>query len=187
MKQFAINDTFTACPQLIKYTHAAPTTTSSRGNINPAQSILTSDAHPAQEEFDDLSNSESNPKKFLPDSILSGYLSLIKLTSKIWFSTLSIMPKISILLLTFAKQLNQMLLENNDGLPNSMIRQLPRMRIGNSLRSCVFCLEHFQKEQIARFLPCRHYFHSCCLKPWFETNSTCPVCRFDIKGFLKDE
>lgn len=29
-------------------------------------------------------------------------------------------------------------------------------------------------------LPCCHLFHRRCLRPWFETRTTCPNCRFDI-------
>jgi E3 ubiquitin-protein ligase RNF115/126 len=30
------------------------------------------------------------------------------------------------------------------------------------------------------FMPCGHIYHPECLKPWLETNHTCPVCRFEL-------
>lgn len=32
-------------------------------------------------------------------------------------------------------------------------------------------------------LPCSHCFHAECLRPWLETNTNCPTCRFDLDPF----
>ena len=68
-----------------------------------------------------------------------------------------------------------------------MVKQLPKRKIGASSRECVFCYEKFQNNEIVRILPCKHYFHIGCLKPWLECNTSCPVCRFDVKKYFEDD
>ena len=78
--------------------------------------------------------------------------------------------------------------ENNpDGLDNALRKRLPLKRIGKSTRKCAFCFDEFEREQVIRTLPCSHYFHNRCLKPWFEKNAHCPVCRFDVKKFFEED
>lgn len=36
-------------------------------------------------------------------------------------------------------------------------------------------------------LPCSHYFHKNCLKPWFKYQKDCPTCRFDIEEYFEDD
>ncbi|KAJ2719287.1 hypothetical protein GGI07_005304 [Coemansia sp. Benny D115] len=36
-----------------------------------------------------------------------------------------------------------------------------------------------QGEVVTR-LPCKHYFHLACVKPWLELHNTCPMCRFEV-------
>ena len=44
---------------------------------------------------------------------------------------------------------------------------------------CVICYEPFKADDEVTPLPCNpaHYFHTECLKPWFQRNNTCPLCR----------
>lgn len=49
---------------------------------------------------------------------------------------------------------------------------------------CSICLEQIQTDQANSLIQaCQHRFHSACLNPWMETNSTCPNCR----GPIRDE
>lgn len=45
---------------------------------------------------------------------------------------------------------------------------------------CAVCMEALQPEQRAISFPCGHEFHSKCVKPWLESNNTCPTCRFKL-------
>ena len=43
---------------------------------------------------------------------------------------------------------------------------------------CSICREALP--DVAVYLPCDHTFHSECIKEWFNTHSTCPICRTNI-------
>ncbi|KAK1263269.1 putative RING-H2 finger protein ATL50 [Acorus gramineus] len=46
---------------------------------------------------------------------------------------------------------------------------------------CAVCLQDFgvEEEEIRR-TSCGHLYHGECIFRWFEKNSTCPICRFDM-------
>ena len=46
--------------------------------------------------------------------------------------------------------------------------------------TCTVCVEQIPIGKKGMFMPCGHIYHPDCLKPWLETNNTCPVCRFEI-------
>lgn len=47
--------------------------------------------------------------------------------------------------------------------------------------SCPICLEVFDcSQEVTMINHCKHLFNSAQLTTWFETNTTCPVCRHDI-------
>ncbi|KAI3852324.1 hypothetical protein MKX03_018969 [Papaver bracteatum] len=53
---------------------------------------------------------------------------------------------------------------------------------GTAVLECTVCLSEFEDEDVLRQLPiCRHAFHADCIDEWFVSQSTCPVCRFDLK------
>lgn len=52
---------------------------------------------------------------------------------------------------------------------------------------CSVCMDTLvdspgQSEEVVT-LPCSHCFHAECLRPWLETNTNCPTCRFDLDPF----
>lgn len=48
---------------------------------------------------------------------------------------------------------------------------------------CSICRETFTDNNIIRKINrCGHQFHCSCLDTWLNTNSTCPLCRVDIRG-----
>ena len=47
--------------------------------------------------------------------------------------------------------------------------------------ACVICMSDYENGQDAILLHCKHHYHNDCLKKWFESHSTCPVCRFQVK------
>ena len=42
--------------------------------------------------------------------------------------------------------------------------------------TCSVCLETLEPGFMIE-LPCKHFFHTLCIKQWFEVAYTCPVCR----------
>jgi hypothetical protein len=73
------------------------------------------------------------------------------------------------------------------GINKKIYHKLTKQKINKSTRSCIFCQEDFVQNHIIRILPCKHYFHNTCLKPWFKKNSICPMCRFDVKTYFEDD
>ena len=47
---------------------------------------------------------------------------------------------------------------------------------------CTICQEKLKQGSVCwKIKLCEHSFHSECLKPWTESNNTCPVCRIKLK------
>ncbi|KAF9141131.1 hypothetical protein BG015_001381, partial [Linnemannia schmuckeri] len=45
---------------------------------------------------------------------------------------------------------------------------------------CAICLEEYEVGDQLRELPCKHFFHSQCIDPWFkDVHGICPVCKRD--------
>lgn len=60
-----------------------------------------------------------------------------------------------------------------------VIESLPVVKLENSLQ-CSVCLDDCEVGSEVTEMPCKHKFHSGCLRPWLELHSTCPVCRFQL-------
>ena len=67
------------------------------------------------------------------------------------------------------------------------LKQLKKKRIGKSSSQCIVCYEQYASGEVIRILPCGHFFHYKCLKPWFKKSSLCPLCRTNIKDALRDK
>lgn len=81
------------------------------------------------------------------------------------------------------------LLNNLDGsnsgpppMPREQVDKLPTVKISddqvkNTNLQCTVCMEDFQVNDIARQLPCEHFFHQDCIVPWLNLHASCPICR----------
>ena len=47
-------------------------------------------------------------------------------------------------------------------------------------RDCVVCLCNYEVNDKVLILPCTHIFHTCCIKDWFKSQNTCPICKYKI-------
>ena len=46
---------------------------------------------------------------------------------------------------------------------------------------CIICYADLKEGDEVYFLPCLHCFHVPCLREWFETNKTCPNCKYELQ------
>jgi hypothetical protein len=53
-------------------------------------------------------------------------------------------------------------------------------------KSCSICLDEFVPESKLYTIPCKHLFHTDCLKDWVAENYKCPVCRCEIAKYKVD-
>ncbi|KAI8014862.1 RING-H2 finger protein ATL16 [Camellia lanceoleosa] len=72
------------------------------------------------------------------------------------------------------------------GLDSCVMHSLPITRFtkkeekesGESGPDCAVCLAEFEEGEWVKHLPnCSHVFHVSCIDIWFQTHSTCPLCR----------
>ncbi len=70
--------------------------------------------------------------------------------------------------------------------PEDLLRELPQFtlddtnKLPNEKKDCVICLTAFEKGNQVLILPCTHLFHPNCIKDWFSSNNTCPICKTAI-------
>uniref|UniRef100_A0A6C0HT30 RING-type domain-containing protein n=1 Tax=viral metagenome TaxID=1070528 RepID=A0A6C0HT30_9ZZZZ len=58
----------------------------------------------------------------------------------------------------------------------------------NISQTCPITLDEFQDGDIIRQIKhCRHVFHERSIQNWFRTNVRCPVCRYDIRDFRREQ
>lgn len=62
-----------------------------------------------------------------------------------------------------------------------MLSKKYKIKQTNEPEKCVICLDNFKNKERVRELPCTHCFHKKCVDRWFKNNSTCPMCRQNVK------
>ena len=65
--------------------------------------------------------------------------------------------------------------------PQQIERAVERMAVPPQDTSCSICQEALSGG--TRIRHCGHFFHGNCINEWFEINSRCPVCRYDIREY----
>lgn len=43
--------------------------------------------------------------------------------------------------------------------------------------TCAICLDMYENGDTLTALPCRHFFHAHCIRPWLSGNGVCPICK----------
>ena len=72
--------------------------------------------------------------------------------------------------------------------PDTIVNELPEITIDSvdkldgDKKDCTICLNSFKHGDKALILPCIHIFHTNCIKKWFKTQNTCPICKFKINA-----
>ncbi|KAJ4842276.1 hypothetical protein Tsubulata_023799 [Turnera subulata] len=71
-----------------------------------------------------------------------------------------------------------------DSLPTSQYRQNDEQGLKPSNKECAVCLGEFEEGEWLKHLPnCTHVFHIACIDTWFQTHSSCPLCRSHVYDF----
>jgi hypothetical protein len=80
----------------------------------------------------------------------------------------------------------ELVMGRNRGVDPADINRLPlhtvtASELNTSVRKqCSICLAPYEISESVRTLSCMHQYHSHCIDHWLESNSTCPICKFDI-------
>lgn len=80
-----------------------------------------------------------------------------------------------------------------NGLDPAVIEALPKFvfkqaHVDQEKEECAVCLSFLEDGNVARTLPnCKHTFHAECIDKWFDSNSTCPICRTGAEPRLVPE
>ncbi|KAI9182496.1 hypothetical protein LWI28_025923 [Acer negundo] len=76
----------------------------------------------------------------------------------------------------------------NQALDTSVLKKIPTFVYSSSttdhdrLLECAVCLSEFEENEKGRVLPkCNHAFHVDCIDMWFQTHSSCPLCRAPVQ------
>ena len=74
--------------------------------------------------------------------------------------------------------------DNNRPLEAKYIRMIEKMKMGKSSKECAVCIKKFKTGCVIFKLPCKHVYHKDCMKPWFDKQSSCPLCRMNLKKYF---
>ncbi|XP_060197615.1 RING-H2 finger protein ATL2 [Lycium barbarum] len=81
---------------------------------------------------------------------------------------------------------NSGLTHANRGLEPAVLNSLPVFNYSNKTHTepidCAVCLSDLEENEKGRILPkCNHSFHLECIDMWFQSHSTCPLCRSPVE------
>ncbi|CAH8334573.1 unnamed protein product [Eruca vesicaria subsp. sativa] len=77
---------------------------------------------------------------------------------------------------------------NTAGLTPFELSSLPIILFRQDGLECAICLSDLVKGDKARLLPkCQHSFHVECIDMWFQSHSTCPICRNAVLGLEQQD
>ncbi|GKC73168.1 RING-H2 finger protein ATL8-like protein [Tanacetum coccineum] len=70
------------------------------------------------------------------------------------------------------------------GLDRRILDTLPRLTwsVGHHSVEFAICLSEYQEADEVRVLPCQHVYHVTCVNTWFDSHSSCPTCRRDLRA-----
>ena len=82
----------------------------------------------------------------------------------------------------FRENSDQFLREH--GAPIHLVDRLQKLKADSQHVSdyCPICTEPINEGQNINILPCNHFFHSRCIRPWLRQNITCPMCRRNVNA-----
>ncbi|CAH0393745.1 unnamed protein product [Bemisia tabaci] len=63
----------------------------------------------------------------------------------------------------------------------SVVDSLEEITVSSEESQCSVCLKNFSVNEIAKKLPCKHFFHPSCILPWLSKTNSCPVCRHELQ------
>ncbi|KAF2893315.1 hypothetical protein ILUMI_12871 [Ignelater luminosus] len=74
------------------------------------------------------------------------------------------------------------------GLPNQLAPPASQNAIDNLLEEkikqkggqCHICLKEYEEAENIKIMPCKHKFHSACIKAWLAKTNSCPLCRYEL-------
>uniref|UniRef100_A0A6V3K858 RING-type domain-containing protein n=3 Tax=Lotharella globosa TaxID=91324 RepID=A0A6V3K858_9EUKA len=62
-----------------------------------------------------------------------------------------------------------------EGYPTNVVKE------GAPVENCIICLDDMAPGNTCRRLPCFHSFHKGCIDAWLARNSSCPICKRNVR------
>ncbi|XP_075641230.1 RING-H2 finger protein ATL64-like [Castanea sativa] len=78
---------------------------------------------------------------------------------------------------------------SKQGLDPSILKAIPTFTYSSKTDSleCAVCLSEFEDDEQGRVLPkCEHTFHVECIDTWFQSHSSCPLCRAPVQANIPE-
>ncbi len=71
-----------------------------------------------------------------------------------------------------------------DDLPEMIVNE--NSKIPQDKNECMICMSTFQITEKVKIMPCTHFFHTDCIREWFKSNDTCPICKYSVSEEAND-